>query len=87
MEKQSSVTTNERIQQFMLKAGHACKGFRAPTNAAGAPFSTNQVDSDCAPIKNGSLSQCDAKEYSEYKALCFCEEAKGNFACRHVTAQ
>ena len=76
MERQSLLDTNDLVQQKMMEAGHTCKGFREPSNIAGAPFSTN--GNDCAPIEKGALSQCDSNEYMENRALCYCEIAQGS---------
>lgn len=77
MERQSLLNTNDLVQQKMLEAGHTCKGFREPSNIAGAPFSTNQIANDCTPIEKGTVSQCDTNEYMENRALCYCDIAEG----------
>ena len=77
-EEQSKLTTNEKVAAAFLKAGYTCKNFYVDgRDYAGTPFSSpTNNDRDCARMKKGSESVCNANNHGHHYPLCFCRKSQ-----------
>ena len=70
---QSTLFTNELLEEAMAEAGHECGSFHSPDSYAGTPLATGRSDDDCTPINEGVTSSCTENRVARYQALCYCE--------------
>merc|ERR1712070_886127 len=53
----NKLTSNAKVGAAFKQAGYTCKGYHAPRDYAGTPFSTARSD-DCAPVIPGKTVTC-----------------------------
>lgn len=71
---QSSLTTNEAVEDAFRLAGYHCKSVGGSNDDGGAPFSTGRSEDDCYAFSSakGRFSACDKNENQLHSPLCFC---------------
>ena len=75
---QSTLTTDELVDNAFWVAGYHCKGFHKESQAHGAPFSTGWDGNDCAPIIAGITSSCTKNKNETHAPLCYCNAGNGH---------
>merc|ERR1712070_393445 len=71
----NKLTSNAKVGAAFKQAGYTCKGYHAPRDYAGTPFSTARSD-DCAPVIAGRTVTCSSNTHGHHAALCYCKAAK-----------
>ena len=67
----NKLTSNAKVGAAFKQAGYTCKGYHAPRNYPGTPFSTARSD-DCAPVIPGKTVTCSGNSHGHHAALCYC---------------
>jgi len=68
----NKLTSNAKVGAAFKQAGYTCKGYHAPRNYPGTPFSTARSD-DCAPVIPGKTVTCSGNSHGHHAALCYCK--------------